>query len=299
MILAGLIVALGEVVDDAIIDVENIIRRLRGPRGGQHQPRRGSSSKHRSKCAAPWCTQPSSCVLAFCRCSSWRGLSGSFFRPLALTYLWRCLASMVVALTVTPALCSCSWRGATLAARDLSAGPVAQARLPCGASRSSGTPASFAVARYCRGGRASRWPLLGEALLPKFKEMRLPDALGRQARHVAGRRRGGFTQASRELAAIPGVRNFGAHIGRAVAGRGRRPELHRELDQPRPQGRLRQDRARSRGRCRRLSGLYRDVDLSPRTDQGSAHRRQRRHRGADLRTRHGRAPAKAHEVEPR
>ena len=47
-------------------------------------------------------------------------------------------------------------------------------------------------------------------------------------------------RASRELRAIPGVRNFGAHIGRAeVADEVVGPELHRAVDQPRPEGGLR------------------------------------------------------------
>ena len=98
-------------------------------------------------------------------------------------------------------------------------------------------------------------------------------------------------QASKELRAIPGVRNFGSHIGRAeVADEVVGPELHRALDQPRPEGRLRGDRREDPGGRRRLPRpLPRPADLPEGAHQGGAHRRQRHDRGADLRARPRRA----------
>ena len=97
-----------------------------------------------------------------------------------------------------------------------------------------------------------------------------------------------MTQASRELRTIPGVRNFGSHIGQAflaeeIAG----VELRRELGQRRPRGRLRQDARVDRGGGRRLSrALPRRADLPARAHRRGAGGR----RGADRRAHLRRGP---------
>jgi len=107
MVLAGLVIALGEVVDDAIIDVENIARRLRAaqkdPEGNPRSPFRivlNSSLEVRSAVVYASLIV----VLVFLPVFFLDGLAGSFFRPLAVAYVIAILASLVVALTVTPAL---------------------------------------------------------------------------------------------------------------------------------------------------------------------------------------------------
>ena len=89
MVLAGLVIALGEVVDDAIIDVENIVRRLRLNRAAA-QSAAGvsrSCSTPRSKSAAPSSTPALIVVLVFLPVFFLDGLAGTFFRPLALAYI--------------------------------------------------------------------------------------------------------------------------------------------------------------------------------------------------------------------
>ena len=106
MILAGLVIAVGVVVDDAIIDVENIVRRLRAaPRRGQRPSRPRAIILEASlevRSAIVYATLIN--VLAVVPVFFLQGLTGAFFQPLAFSYALAILASMVVALTVTPAL---------------------------------------------------------------------------------------------------------------------------------------------------------------------------------------------------
>ncbi|MFL5515622.1 MAG: efflux RND transporter permease subunit [Gemmatimonadales bacterium] len=103
--LGGLAIALGEVVDDAIIDVENIARRLRlnraraDPLPAARVVLAASLEVRGSVVYATFVV-----ALVFVPVLLLSSVQGALFRPLGLAYIFATLASLVVALTVTPAL---------------------------------------------------------------------------------------------------------------------------------------------------------------------------------------------------
>ncbi|WP_433272429.1 efflux RND transporter permease subunit [Actinosynnema sp. CS-041913] len=218
MILAGLVIALGVLVDDAIIDIENIVRRIR-------QHRREGSDKSTAKIVleaslevrGPIVHATLIILVSIVPVFMLSGLTGSFFRPLAFAYGLSILASLVVALTVIPAL----------ALMLLAKAPIERHHSPLITWLQRGYAALLAriiprpgvaystVAVVVVAGIAAL-PLLGNNLLPSFKErdflmhwVAQPGASREEMVRIT-------QQVSKELRAIPGVRNFGAHIGQGT-----------------------------------------------------------------------------------
>ena len=172
MVIAGLVIAMGEVVDDAIIDVENIVRRLRlnrplaRPRPAFRVVLDASLEVRSAVVYASLIV-----ILVFVPVFFLEGLAGSFFRPLALAYVLAILASLLVALTVTPALSLMLLTGASERRTE---SPLVRVLRRC-TGRSC---------RRWRAGRAGRWSILvvgvrghglgvrglGEEFLPDFQE---------------------------------------------------------------------------------------------------------------------------------
>ena len=108
MTLGGMAIAIGVLVDDAIIDVENVLRRLRKNAALPELERRPAGEVVIAATAEirPAMVQATLILaIAFLPLLFLQGLEGKFFRPLGLTFVVALLASLGVALTVTPALC--------------------------------------------------------------------------------------------------------------------------------------------------------------------------------------------------
>ncbi len=201
MTLAGLVIALGSVVDDAVIGVENILRRLR-------QHRRAGSAKSTASIILEASLEVRRSIVyatliivaAAVPIFLLEGLTGAFFRPLAVSYWLAILASMVVALTFTPALCLILLREAHVERRD--------------------SP----ITRWLQGGYTALLSRIvhrpGRAyaafLAPTLIAVIIAPQLGTSLFPVEQQRM--IVRLSGDLRSIPGVRSFGSHIGQAFLG---------------------------------------------------------------------------------
>ena len=217
MILAGLVLALGVVIDDAVVDVDRVMKRLRTRAEGASAARLIYETTLQTRSVAIYAALI--VMLAVAPIFFMGGVSQAFFEPLALAYGLAVAASMLVALTVTPALAVLFFAKGVPASEESPLARWLGRRFDRWVERAAGAPRrmlagaglvvllAFALA-----------PFLGQSLLPSFKERELlvtwstaPGTSASETYRITAR-------VSRELESLPGVRRVAAHVGRAVTG---------------------------------------------------------------------------------
>ena len=215
--LGGLAIAIGEVVDDAIIDAENIFRRLREaqrPLTALDVFRIVREASVEVRSAVVYATFV--VALVFLPVMALSGVQGRLFAPLAWSYILAIMASLVVALTLTPAMCYAMLPKVLDTVRE----PQFVVRMKAAYGRLVGRLAGHvgwilaAVTVLCLGA-AALVPLMGGEFLPEMREghfivhmnllpgSSLAESV-RVGRIVTG-----------ELTKDPGVRIVSQQIGRA------------------------------------------------------------------------------------
>jgi Cu/Ag efflux pump CusA len=217
---AGLAAALAIVVGDAVMGAESVARRLREERAEGHRPsNRAIVLDASTALRRPLTYALVIALIAVLPVVVMQGRPGAFFNPLVVAYVAAVLASTLVALTVTPAL------SLVLAGRAPRAGGESAVMRRLGAlysaalARVVGRPrATLLVVGGCAVAAIAAMALLSTSVVPSFKDRDLLVQLDAKPGTAQPEMTRIATDATRKLKAIPGVRDVGAHIGRAVTG---------------------------------------------------------------------------------
>jgi CzcA family heavy metal efflux pump len=238
MVLAGLLIALSAVIDDAASDVQHIMQRIR-----QHRLNRSSKStssiileaSRETRRATTYATLI--CLLAAMPFFFMGGLAGSLLQPLVVSYVLAILVSMLVALTVTPALSLMLFRNVPLEPSKLTHETTGASSLSAG---TAGRESPF-VKNIERAYETFLAPLaarpilalitaglmvvLAAVLLPQLRQGSLLPTFKERDVLISWTGAPGTshpamveasTGLSSELQAIPGVQTVAAQVGRAI-----------------------------------------------------------------------------------
>jgi Cu/Ag efflux pump CusA len=216
IVLAGLAAALILVIDDGVVDGENLARRLR-ERPADSTAKTIMSSALEVRRAALYATLM--IALAVLPVYALERTAGAFFPDLATAYLVALAASMVVALVVTPALAALLFARGRPGDTEPSLARWLQETYVGGLARIvRKASVGYVTAGALLAAALLAVPFLSQSLLPTLKENELlvrwngpPGASLPEMNRITAR-------AAHELLSVSGVREVGAHVGRAITG---------------------------------------------------------------------------------
>ncbi len=218
MVIAGLMVAIAAVVDDAIVDADNIRRRLREAGAEKTMPIWNVVAAASAEIRGPMLYATLISIVAVAPLLIMHGLSAAFFQPLVWSYITAIVVSFVVATVVAPALAMVLSPRMKLSHAGGSAFTGILQRLH---TRLTGWAMRSPIPAYALaiGGivlAALMWSQQERSLIPSFKEtdvfveMQGPAGTSLQAMDHS------VAAMIQDLRAVPGVRNAAAQIGRAL-----------------------------------------------------------------------------------
>jgi Cu/Ag efflux pump CusA len=216
----GLAIALGAIIDDAIVDLQNVRRQLAQPRpDGATALNAMIGAAARTRGAMAFATIMM--LLLVAPFFFLEGVAGSFMTSVGLSYATAVVASFVVALTLTPALCVLLLPKEQAEGRDSPAG-----RALAGWFESLGRRVSswkrpawgvYSIVAIALALSAATYPLVRtQAMLPDLRETDLMVHWAAKPGTSKPAMSRITTGVVRELRGLPGIRNVGAHVGRAV-----------------------------------------------------------------------------------
>jgi CzcA family heavy metal efflux pump len=216
MTLGGLVVALGVVVDDAVIDVENILRRRRTATRNVDINELFISASLEVRRPVFYAT--AAVAVAFLPILMMSGLQGAFFRPLSIAFLLAVGLSLLVAMSATPALCALVMARHQPGSEAAFLSHLKRGQLAAITWLNSRPRALVAIVLISGAAGIICLPLLGARLLPDFRENYLiAHASLRPGISLAETTRIG-ERISKSLMAIRGVKSIAEQIGRAENG---------------------------------------------------------------------------------
>lgn len=221
MVVAGLVVALALIIDEAIVDVQNILLRLRQSREA------GSVLSARSVIEAAAAEMRGGLffatlitLLAALPLFFWEGMFSEIFRVMVVSYLFAVLAAMVTAMLITPALSFILLSGEKTSVKESPLFTRMQRSYRNSLSRgvAGAGLAQIALVVLIVAGIAAAPFLNRSQMLPTFREpyltIKMEGAPGTS--HIEMNRV--MTELSTELRALDGVKNVASHVGRAEFG---------------------------------------------------------------------------------